>query len=40
LGGLEGSLASNVHQMHDNLAKYESVIASMKELKEMEQLEK
>jgi hypothetical protein len=26
--------------MHDNLAKYESVIASLKELKEMERLEK
>lgn len=26
--------------MHDNLAKYESVIASLKELKQMEQLQK
>lgn len=26
--------------MHDNLAKYESVIASLKELKKMEQIQK
>jgi flagellar biosynthesis chaperone FliJ len=29
-----------VHQLQDNLNKYESVIASLKELKEMEQIEK